>query len=171
MIYAKNNIMINLEVKLPDTPGSLVELIRPISKNGGNIFGILHFHDKKINDLIPVNITFELSEDIKELSLENIRKELKENNIQIENITYGNEKREITVLITGHVFDTDVLDTIKRLASKEIIISELHAKFTELKEVSNVKLRIKFPENMTKRELIDELRNICKEKQLFLITG
>ena len=161
--------MINLEVKLPDTPGSLVELIKPISNNGGNIYGILHFHDKKINDLIPVNISFELREDIKEVSLEKIRKELRENNIQIEHITYGIEKKEITVLLTGHVFDTDVLDTIKRLASKEINISELQAKFTELKEVSNVKLKIEFPENMTKRELVDELRNICKEKGLSLI--
>ena len=163
--------MINLEVKLPDTPGSLVELIKPISNNGGNIYGILHFHDKKINDLIPVNITFELREDIKEVSLEKIRKELRENNIQIEHITYGIERKEITVLLTGHVFDTDVLDTIKRLASKEINISELQAKFTELKKISNVKLKIEFPENMTKRELIDELRNICKEKGLFLITS
>jgi len=171
MNYEKNRIMITLEVKLPDTPGSLVELIKPISKNGGNIYGILHYHDKKINDLIPVNITFELSEDIKEISLQNISKELRKNNIQIENITYGIEKKEIIVLLTGHVFDTDVLDTIKRLASKEINISELNAKFTELKEVSNVKLKIEFPENMTKKELINELRNICKEKQLFLITG
>ena len=40
--------MIQLEVKLPDQPGSLVELIKPISDNGGNIFGILHHHDKKL---------------------------------------------------------------------------------------------------------------------------
>ena len=52
--------MINLEVKLPDTPGSLIELIKPISKNGGNIYGIMHFHDRKVNNMIPVNINFEL---------------------------------------------------------------------------------------------------------------
>ncbi|MFW9895410.1 MAG: hypothetical protein ACFFD7_06370 [Candidatus Thorarchaeota archaeon] len=163
--------MINLEVKLPDTPGSLVELIKPISKNGGNIYGILHFHDKKLNDMIPVSISFELSEDIRDVSLQNIRKELREKDIQIDNITYGVGKKEITVLLTGHVFDTDVLDTIKRLASKRITISELQAKFTELKEISNVKLKIEFPEDMTKREIIDELKEICEEKQLFLITS
>lgn len=166
-----NYIMINLEVKLPDTPGSLVELIKPISKNGGNIYGILHFHDKKINDMIPVSISFELSEDIRDVSLQNIRKELRQKDIQIDNITYGVGKKEITVLLTGHVFDTDVLDTIKRLASKRITISELQAKFTELKEISNVKLKIEFPEDMTKREIIDELKEICEEKQLFLITS
>jgi ACT domain-containing protein len=163
--------MINLEVKLPDTPGSLVELIKPISKNGGNIYGILHFHDRKINNMIPVNISFELNESIREVSLNNIKKELKERNIQIEKITYGIEKKLITVLLTGHVFDTDVMDTIKRLASKDISVLELQAKFTDLEEVSNVKFKIEFPEEMNKRELIDELRKICEEKNLLLITS
>lgn len=163
--------MINLEVKLPDIPGSLIELIKPISKNGGNIYGILHFHDKIINNMIPVSITFELSEEIKELSLQNIKKELKEKNIQIENITYGVERRSLTIIITGHVFDTDVLDTIKRLALKNIVVSELTAKFTDLNEVSNVKLKIEFPESLSKTELLEELNKICEEKNLFLITG
>jgi len=163
--------MINLEVKIPDTPGSLIELIRPISENGGNIYGILHFHDRKINNMIPVNISFELSEEIQDVSLQNIKKELKEKNIQIENINYGIEKNLITIILTGHVFDTDVMDTIKRLASKNINVLELQAKFTELEEVSNVKLRIEFPEDMNKKELNNELRKICEEKKLFLITS
>ncbi len=163
--------MINLEVKIPDTPGSLIELIRPISKNGGNIYGILHFHDRKINNMIPVNISFDLSEEIQEVSLQKIKKELKEKNIQIENINYGIEKKLITIILTGHVFDTDVMDTIKRLASKNINVLELQAKFTKLEEVSNVKLRIEFSEDMNKKELINELRKICEEKKLFLITS
>ena len=84
--------MINLEVKIPDTPGSLIELIKPISNNGGNVYGILHFHDRKTNNMIPVNISFELSESIQEVSLKKIKSELKERNIQIENIAYGIEK-------------------------------------------------------------------------------
>jgi len=163
--------MINLEVKLPDTPGSLIELIKPISKNGGNIYGILHFHDRKINNLIPVNVTFELNEEIQEVSMQKIKNELKEKNIQIENINYEIEKKIITIILTGHVFDTDVMDTIKRLASKNINVLELQAKFTELEEVSNVKLKIEFPEDMNKKELNNELRKICEEKKLFLITS
>jgi ACT domain-containing protein len=163
--------MINLEVKIPDTPGSLIELIEPISKYGGNIYGILHFHDRKTNNMIPVNISFELSESIREVSLNKIKTELKERNIQIEKISYGIEKKSITVLLTGHVFDTDVMDTIKRLATKDISVLELHAKFTDLEEVSNVKLKIEFPEEMNKKQLNDELRKICREKKLLLITS
>lgn len=163
--------MINLEVKIPDTPGSLVELIKPISNNGGNIYGILHFHDRKTNNMIPVNISFELSESIQEASLKKIKSELNERNIQVENIAYGIEKKLITVLLTGHVFDTDVMDTIKKLASKNISVLELQAKFTKLEEVSNVKLKIEFPEEMSKNELIDTLKEICDKKNLLLITS
>ncbi|MFX1325221.1 MAG: hypothetical protein ACFE8N_09695 [Promethearchaeota archaeon] len=163
--------MITLEVKIPDTPGSLIELIKPISNNGGNIYGILHFHDRKVNNMIPVSVNFDLADDIQKVSLQKIKNELKDKNFQIENITYGVERKFLTVVLTGHVFDTDVFDTIKRLASKKINVSELQAKFTNLEDVSNVKLKIEFPEELSKNELIDELRKICIEKNLFLITS
>ena len=75
--------MIYLEVKLPDIPGSLIELIRPVSQFGGNIYGVLHHHDKKMNNMIPVDIWFELSEELIEISLENIKKDLIEKNIKL----------------------------------------------------------------------------------------
>lgn len=163
------NNMIKLEVKLPDRPGSLIELIRPISENGGNIYGVLHYHDKKVNDLVPVSITFELNQDTFDLSLANIKRELKKKNIHIVSIDVDIEKRNIIAIMTGHVFDTDVLDTIKRLASKKVIVSELNAKFTDVAKISNVKLKIEFPESMSKEDLINELEKICNEKSLFLI--
>jgi len=163
--------MINLEVKLPDRPGSLIELIKPISENGGNIYGILHHHDKKINNLIPVSITFELNKEMMQISLKNIKKNLKEKDIEINSITLDPERRNLIVILTGHVFDTDILDTLKRLALKNIVVSELQAKFTELEEVSSVKLKIEFPESITKTQLLDELNQICEEKDLFLISS
>jgi len=163
------NLEVNIVVRLPDTPGSLIELIKPISDNGGNIFGILHYHDKKINNKIPVEVTFELNEELRDISLENIQKELNEKNIPIEKITFGTKKRHFVIIITGHVFDTDVLDTIKRLAAKGIKTSELQAKFTELEEVSNVRFKFEVPETIKEKEFIEELKKICEEKGLSLI--
>ena len=162
-------MMINLEVRLADTPGTLVDLIQPISNNGGNIFGILHHHDKIINNLIPVSVSFELSEELKDISLKNIENELTDKNIQIDKVIIGKDERNLTIILTGHVFDTDITDTIKRLAKKDIKVSELQAKFTEVSEVSNVKLKILFPESMSKEESIKELEAICEEKNLFLL--
>ena len=163
--------MINLEVRIPDTPGCLIELIKPISDNGGNIFGILHHHDKKVNNMIPVNITFELNGELKEKKLENIKKALRKSKIQIDNAKVGIEQRHLIVILTGHVFDTDVVDTIKRLASKNIKVSDLQAKFTELSKESNVKLKINFPESISKEQMIEELNKICREKNLILISS
>jgi len=154
---------------LPGSPGSLVELIKPISNNGGNIFSILHYHDKKINNMIPVTVMFEVNQKLLEVSIKKIEKELNEKNIKIESITVGTENRHITVILTGHVFDTDVLDTIDRLAIKKIKVSELHARFTENDDISTVKLNLEFPESMTKSDLLKEIDDICQEKNLFLI--
>ena len=162
-------MMIYLEVKLPDTPGSLVELIKPISNNRGNIFGILHHHDRKVNNMIPVDVTFELNEEIMDVSLKNLQDQLNEKNIQIDKITFGKDKRHLTVILSGHVFDTDVVDTIHRLAAHDIKVAELQAKFTEISEISNVKFKLNYPESMSESELITELEKICTEKELFLI--
>jgi ACT domain-containing protein len=161
--------MIYLEVKLPDIPGSLIDLIKPISQNGGNIHGVLHHHDKKSNNMIPVDIWFELNEELIEVSLENIKKDLMEINIQLIKISVGSKNKFLTFILTGHVFDTDITDTIKRLDSKNIKVLELHAKFTEVDEISSVIIKVEFPEVMAKFELIDEIEKICEEKNLFLI--
>ena len=161
--------MIYVEVKLPDIPGSLIELIKPISQNGGNIHGVLHHHDKIINNMIPVDIWFELSEELIEISLENIKKDFSEKNIQLIKISVGSKNKILTFILTGHVFDSDITETIKRLASKNIKVLELHAKFTEVDEISSVIMKVEFPEIMTKVELVNEIEKICKEKNLFLI--
>ncbi|MFX1584316.1 MAG: hypothetical protein ACFFDL_06940 [Promethearchaeota archaeon] len=158
-----------MEVKLPDIPGSLIEIIKPISQNGGNIYGILHHHDKKIKNMIPVNVWFELNEEYIDLSIKNIQKDLFEKNIEITKISIGSKNKTLSFILSGHVFDTDITETFKQLDSKHIKVLELQAKFTRLDEISDVKMKVEFPESMAKSELIHEIEKICKEKGLFLI--
>ncbi len=161
--------MIYLEARLPDTPGSLIELIKPISQHGGNIYGILHNHDKKSNNMIPVTVWFEVSEGSIEIFINNIQKELTEKSIEITKISIGPKNQLMTVILSGHVFDTDITDTIQQLDSKNIHVLELQAKFTGFEDISNVKLNLEFPESMTKIELINVLEKISGEKNLFLL--
>jgi len=128
-------------IGLPDAPGSLIELIKPISNNGGNIFGILHQHNKKINNMIPVSINFELNKELMETNMSKIKHELNEKNIKIEEIILEESEKEIRhlmVILTGHVFESDLTDTIKRLSTKNINVSEVQAKITEIADASNV---------------------------------
>jgi len=161
--------MIYLEVKLPDIPGSLIEMIKPISQNGGNIYGILHNHDKKINNMIPVNVWFELKEELMDVSISNIKKELKKKKIEITKISIGSKNKILTFILSGHVFDTDINETINRLDSKDIKVIDLQAKLNGVDKISNVKMKVEFPESMEKSKMIHEIEKICKEKNLFLI--
>jgi ACT domain-containing protein len=161
--------MIYLEVKLPDVPGSLIELIKPISQNGGNIHGVLHHHDKKIDNMIPVDIWFEIKEELIENSLRKIEKELTNKNIEITKISVGSKNKTQSFILTGHVFDTDITDTIKRLDSKNIKVLDLHAKFTEMDEISSVLIKVEVPETISTIELTNEIEKICNEKNLFYI--
>jgi ACT domain-containing protein len=161
--------MILLEVYLPDIPGSLIELIKPISENGGNIYGILHHHDKKIDNMIPVEISFELNQDKLDSSIEQIKKSLIQQHIEIIKISIDSKHKMFAFILSGHVFDTDITDTINYLHSKDIRVLELQAIFSGFEEISNVKLRVEFPDYMSKPELIDAITNICRKKSLFFI--
>ena len=161
--------MIYLEVKLPDIPGSLIEMIKPISQNGGNIYGILHNHDNKVNNMIPVNVWFELKEEFIDISIKNIQKELIEKQIEITKISIGSKNKILTFILSGHVFDTDITETIDRLDSKNIKVVELQAKLSRLDKISDVKMKVEFPESMDESNIIGEIEKICKEKDIFLI--
>jgi ACT domain-containing protein len=129
------NIMILLQVYLPDIPGSLIELIKPISENGGNIYGILHHHDKKIDNMIPVEISFELSREMLDSSIARIKSSLIRQHIEIIQISIDSKHKLFTFILSGHVFDTDITDTINYLHSKNIKVLELQAIFSGFKEV------------------------------------
>ena len=161
--------MIFLEVYLPDIPGSLIELIKPISENGGNIYGILHHHDKKIDNMIPVEISFELNQEILDSSIKQIKRSLIQQNIEVIQISIDSKHKLFNFILSGHVFDTDITDTINYLHTKSIKVLELQAIFSGFNEISNVKMKVEFPDNMSKSELIDEINKICKKKSLFFI--
>ena len=161
--------MIFLEVKLPDIPGSLIELIKPISENGGNIYGILHHHDKKINNMIPVEISFELNKHILESSMKQIEKSLIDKHIEIVQMSIDSKNKVFTFILSGHVFDTDITGTLNELHKKNIRVLDLQAIFSGFDEISNVKIKVEFPEMMAKSDLVQEIELICRKKNLFFI--
>ncbi|TFF95574.1 MAG: hypothetical protein EU547_07380 [Promethearchaeota archaeon] len=162
-------MQVDLEVRIGDTPGKLIELIKPISNNGGNIFAVWHNHENKINNMIPVRIKFDLPKELQETSIKNIKEALKKQQIQIKSLIMDEEVKQIVVILSGHVFDTDIVNTIDRLASKSIVVSELKAIFTDMKEISNVKLKLNVNSGITREKVFKELDAICQEKDLFLI--
>jgi ACT domain-containing protein len=160
--------LIILEALLKDQPGSLIEFLKPISENGGNIFGIIHDHNKKKNNLIPVHVTFELHEELLKTNLSKIREALEKKGIKISKLTRELAQQEMKVILWGHVFESDIVNTVKRIAEKGARVSEIRAKLLEVKDESSALLTIELPVSIDKKTILDTIQQICKEKNLLL---
>ncbi|MCP4762027.1 MAG: hypothetical protein GY870_09600 [archaeon] len=161
--------MIELEVKIPDKPGTLIKLIQPISDNSGNIHGILHTHKEKSGGYIPVLVTFDIISGDKLKNLENIKKILRDQDIQILKITDIPAAHQMTAIFSGHVFRQDFEDTVIKINSTGAKVHDLEAKFTKPEDISNVKFLIEIPDEIDDEVVIKKLRDISMEKNLFLL--
>lgn len=54
-------MMVNAELYVRDLPGQLVGSLEPISMVDGNIVGVVHDREQKVNQRILVSVTFEVS--------------------------------------------------------------------------------------------------------------
>ena len=161
-----------LEANLPDAPGKLIEVLKPISDNSGNILSVIHSHEDKKKDKIPVMIKFSFppltSEEIKE-KLSIIEKEMEKGAVEIIKISERIQREMVIVILSGHVFETDFVNTMKQINAIGANVVGAHAKFTEISSISNVKFEILCDKNNLDT-LMKKLRSICKEKKLTLIT-
>ncbi|MHA1728348.1 MAG: hypothetical protein ACTSWY_06415 [Promethearchaeota archaeon] len=161
--------MIELEVKISDSPGALVKLVRPISENGGNIHGIIHNHKDKIKGKIPVLVRFEIISKNKKKSMEKIRNMLKDLNFQVLKITDIPAVHDMMVILSGHIFRKDLEDTIRRITKTGAGVHDLEAKFTTPDAESNVKFNVEIPDEIKDEEIKNVLKEICTEKDFVLL--
>lgn len=86
---------VNVDLRLKDIPGQLIGALEPVSRNDGNIVGVVHSHDKVSAGRIGVNLTFEVTS---EMNLDKIVKEWR--------------NREVDVLKIDHLFETFQLEYV-----------------------------------------------------------
>jgi ACT domain-containing protein len=158
-----------IKAQLPDIPGTLIRMLKPISDNSGNISSVIHSHEDNSNGKIPVIVQFELPGEVQEEKLKIITEELESLSIEINEITQVLQRQTLIVILIGHVFETDFVDTYKRISEAGGILVNLNGKFTKQKEVSTVKFEIECDHECIPN-LMEEIKIICKEKNLSLIS-
>ena len=158
-----------LKAYLPDTPGALIKMLKPISDRAGNISSVIHSHGDNRGGKVPVIVKFDLPKDSEKEKLEQITSDLTNLAIEITEIERSLKRQRIIVIITGHVFETDFVDTMKRINRTGASVVSTVAKFTGVKAVSNVKFEIYCDEDKISAAM-KEIQAICREKNLTLIT-
>lgn len=104
---------IELDIELKDKPGQLLKALEPISRLGGNLISVIHLRENLTKSgRVPVHIIIDVENDG---VLESILSELEENDIWVAKVGEAKRKIRVTVMLIGHVVDTDIRDTIDRL--------------------------------------------------------
>ena len=150
-----------VRLELVDEPGQLLAALQPIADNGGNLLSIYHERGNKTpRGRIPVEVDFEASPERFEGIVEALRSE------GVNVMQAGTERyaEEVTLLLFGHIIDTDLSDTLSRIeacASASVADVSLAApQGTE--EASSARLRLEARAGETEaalaavRELSDE---------------
>lgn len=101
-----------IRLELVDEPGELLRALRPIAENGGNLLSVFHERGHLTpRGHIPVEVDLECTA----AQFEDIIDALRENGV---NVTQAGAERygeEVTVVVSGHLIETDLSDTLERL--------------------------------------------------------
>ena len=156
-----------VRLELVDEPGQLLAALHPIADNGGNLLSIYHERGNKTpRGRIPVEVDFEASQERFEGIVEALRSE------GVNVMQAGTERyaEEVTLLLFGHLIDTDLSDTLSRIeacASASVADVSLAApQGTE--DVSSARLRLEARAGETEAAL-SAVRELAEEKDLRLV--
>jgi len=157
---------LKLLIELPDTPGQLLNILKPLSSLGANVSTIIHEHDNRTSDgKIPVYFTIEGSRDILKRGLDIIR----ENNIDIVEIDGVLQKETETFLILGDISTSTIMDTIHRIDElNDVKIASVDLNIGNDLQESVCKVVVE-TKNHRRLEASRQIQEITKENDLILI--
>jgi ACT domain-containing protein len=156
-----------IRLELADEPGQLLAALEPIAENGGNLLSIFHERGNVTpRGRIPVEIDLECPPERFERIVDALRAE-GINVIQTDAEHYG---EEVSVVLVGHLVDTDLSDTLSRIeettAASLLDLSLSAPAGTD--GVSSARLRLAAREGGADAAL-ETVREIAAEKELDVI--
>jgi ACT domain-containing protein len=156
-----------VRLELVDEPGQLLAALRPIAENGGNLLSIFHERGNLTpRGHIPVEVDLECPPDRFELIVDALR----ENGINV--IQAGAERygEQLTLLLVGHLVDTDLSDTLQQIAdSTDGSVTDLSLSAPEgTEDVSSARLRLATRSGHTE-DVLATVREVAREKNLRVV--
>jgi len=117
---------VNAELYVRDLPGQLVGSLEPISMVNGNIVGVVHDREQKVNDRILVSVTFEVQNTSQIDELKEIWKSM---DVQIGQMGSVGKTYSMDYLILGN-FTAAYIDDILNDASRTVRLASVDVGYT-----------------------------------------
>ena len=156
-----------VRLELVDEPGELLNALAPIANNGGNLLSIFHERGNLTpRGRIPVEVDLECHPS----AFDGIVDALRAAGINV--IQAGAERysEEVVVVLVGHLIDTDLSDTLKRVetASEASVVDISLAAPEGTDDVSSARLRLAVNPPHAE-EALATVRSVADEKDLRVI--
>lgn len=156
-----------IRLELVDEPGQLLAALGPISEHGGNLLSIFHERGNLTpRGHIPVEVDLECPPDRFEVIVEALR----DNGVNV--IQAGAERygEELTILLVGHLIDTDLSDTLRRVQQcTDATVADLSLSAPEgTDDVSSARLRLATRTGRSER-VLEAVREVADEKGLDVV--
>jgi ACT domain-containing protein len=156
-----------VRLELADEPGELLRALRPISNKGGNLLSIFHERGNVTpSGRIPVEVDLEATPDQFEAILDSLRS-AGVNVVEAESDQY---KGELNIVLVGHLVDTDLSDTLKRVQKTggASITDVALSTPLERDRISSARLRLSAREGNSE-QILEAIRDVAASKELRLI--
>lgn len=156
-----------VRLELVDEPGELLRALEPIANNGGNLLSIFHERGNLTpRGHIPVEVDLEATPE----RFDTIVDALRDAGVNV--IQAGAERysEEVTVVLTGHLVDSDLSDTLSRIQNcGKASVSDVSLSAPDgTEDVSAARLRL-VAEHGGVEQALAAIREVAAEKDLRVI--
>jgi ACT domain-containing protein len=156
-----------VRLELVDEPGELLRALEPIADNGGNLLSIFHERGNVTpRGHIPVEVDMEATPE----RFDGIVDALRDAGINV--IQAGAERysETLTVVLTGHLINTDLSDTLSRIQERtDATVTDLSLSAPEgTEDASSARIRLATEQNATE-SVMGTIRDLAAEKELRVI--
>ena len=158
-----------VRLELDDEPGQLLAALEPIAENGGNLLSVYHERGNVTpRGRIPVEVDLECPPDRFDAVLDGLR----ERGVTITSAGAEEYGGEVTVVLVGHLIETDLSDTLRRFAEcANAAVADIDlsaASGTGTGEPSSARVRLRTREGRT-ADVLDSVRTVADDKGLDVI--
>lgn len=156
-----------VRLELVDEPGELLRALEPIAEHGGNLLSIFH---ERGNVTPRGDIPVEVDVECTPARFDDVVDALRDAGINV--IQAGQERysEEVTVLVVGHLVDTDLSDTLDRIQEcngTSVVDFSLSAP-EGTDEVASARLRLA-AETDSVEAALSTVRSVAAEKDLKVV--
>ncbi|MDV0446547.1 hypothetical protein MsAg5_03920 [Methanosarcinaceae archaeon Ag5] len=162
---------VTMDIELKDEPGQLILALEPVSHFKANLISVFHYHKtKNTSPGMDGKVQVRLVLDAKPQIISSIKDKIESQGIRVLRIDEEKYRETMTVIMIGHVINTDIKDTISRIDGTGIAeVVDMSLSMPEILEPTSAALKINAIGRAELNRVLDMLKEIATEKDLLLI--